>query len=144
MIIMKKILLILVAAFFTISANAQLSKCYETFKVGEYVFKPAVSYEWNINKSMGGGTYECYAEDIEEVNALADFILENKKALENKYGVTIMSIDHGFESHLIYVEVYNTKAYDKYQEARRRKMIAGEKKAAQEKQKREDSLNKIF
>lgn len=106
-----------------ITASAQIvdtGKNYE-LHIGDYVLVGS-----EINKKIGNdyGALEFRSENAEEVDALGEFINENKSQLEKKYNIIIVDYAYGkikYNDYRVTILAYSPEVYKKLQEIDSRK-----------------------
>ena len=144
---MKKLILIAVAALFSITASAQLASNNHLFQLGDYSMF-CENKDKMLYKCGGDFTFEC--NNKREFDNFVQFVTENEELIKKEFKVyfKIKEINKRYAmsiiTYYIVMEVYDVKSYDEYMESiwadNKLKRAEEEKK----RQKRMDNLNAIF
>lgn len=146
---MKKLILIAVAALFSITASAQLVwlDSYFEFRLGGYYLTSLLSD--NIPWYCGGDFYFS-SKDKEEFDHFVQFVTDNEERIEKEFNVyfRIKEIKKQrikrITKYYIVMEVLDVKRYDDYVSYLATKEERAKAKYDAEKKKRMDSLDKVF
>lgn len=144
---MKKLILIAVAALFSINSSAQLISNNHLFQLGDYSMF-CENKDKMLYKCGGDFTFEC--KNKREFDNFVQFVTENEERIKEEFKVyfKIKEISKRYSmsiiTYYIVMEVYDVKSYDEYMESiwadNKYKRAEEEKK----RQKRMDNLNAIF